>query len=72
MASIRELDYRKVCATWVSTVLTVEHKTARTNACAELLQRTVKEGDPFLSKIIIGDEPCIHHYDPLAKIQSME
>jgi hypothetical protein len=72
MASIRELDYRKVCATWVSIVLTVEHKTARTKVCAELLQRTVKEGDTFLSKIITGDEPCIHHYDPLAKIQSME
>jgi hypothetical protein len=50
----------------------VEHKTARTNVCAEFLQRTVKEGDPFLSKIITGDEAWIHHYDPLAKIQSME
>jgi hypothetical protein len=53
-------------------MLTVEHKTARTNVCAELLQLTVKEGDPFLSKTITGDEPWIHHYDPLAKIQSME
>lgn len=72
MASIREPDYRKVCAVWVPKMLTAEHKTARTNVCAGLLQRTMKEGDPFLSKIITGDEPWIHHYDPLAKIQSLE
>jgi hypothetical protein len=33
---------------------------------------TREKGDPFLSKIITGDEAWIHHYDPLAKIQSME
>jgi hypothetical protein len=71
MASIRELDCRKVCATRVPKMLIVEYKTARTNVYAELLQRTVK-GDHFLSKIITGDEPWIHHYDSLAKIQSTE
>jgi hypothetical protein len=53
-------------------MLTVEHKRALTNVCAELLQRSVKEGDHFPSTIITGHEPWIHHYDPLAKIQSME
>jgi histone-lysine N-methyltransferase SETMAR len=47
MAIIRELGYRKVCAKWVPKMLTVEHKTARKNICAELLQRSEKDGDAF-------------------------
>jgi hypothetical protein len=31
MAIIRELGYRKVCARWVSKMLTVEHKAAQKN-----------------------------------------
>jgi hypothetical protein len=54
MASIRELDYRKVCATLVPTMLTVEHKTVRTNVCTELLQRTVKEGNTFVKNTVNG------------------
>jgi hypothetical protein len=57
MAGIRELDYRNVCASWVPKMLTVEHKTARTNVCAELLQRNGKDGVPSLSRIIAGDGP---------------
>jgi hypothetical protein len=37
-------------------ILTVEHKTARKNICAELLQRSDKEGNAFLSRMITGDE----------------
>jgi len=33
--------------------------------CAKLIQRSEKDGDAFLSRIIIGDETWIHHYDPL-------
>jgi hypothetical protein len=40
MAIIRELGYRKVCARWVPKMLTVEHKRARKNICAEILQRS--------------------------------
>jgi hypothetical protein len=67
MAIIRELCYRKVCAGWVPKMLTVGHKTARKKICAELLQRSEKDRDASLSRIIIGDETWIHHYNPLRK-----
>jgi hypothetical protein len=53
-------------------MLTIEHKTARIKVCAELLQRSEKEGDIFLSRIITGEETSVHHYDPLTKRQSIE
>ena len=54
-------------------MLTIEHKGARKkNMCAEILQRSEKHGDYFLSRIITGDETWIHLYDPLTKRQSME
>jgi hypothetical protein len=56
MGIVRELGYRKVCTTWVPKMLSVEHKTARKNVCAELLQCNEKDGDAFLSRISTGDE----------------
>jgi hypothetical protein len=35
--TVRELGYRKVCATWVPKMLTVKYKTAPNNICAKLL-----------------------------------
>jgi hypothetical protein len=41
----QRLGYRKVCARWVPKILTEEHKTARKNTCAELLQHSENDGD---------------------------
>jgi hypothetical protein len=37
-----------------------------------LLQRSKKDGDVFMSRIITGYETWVHRYDPLTKRQSME
>ena len=57
VATIRGTGCRKVNAMWVPRMYTVEHKTATINICAKLLQRSEKDGDDFLSKIIAGDKP---------------
>jgi len=44
----QRLGYRKVCARWAPKILTVEHKTARKNTCAELLQHSEKDGDVYV------------------------
>jgi hypothetical protein len=72
MAIIRERGYRNVCTKWVSKIFTVEHKRARKNICAEVLQRNETDGDVFLSRIITGDITWVHRYDPLTKRQSTE
>jgi hypothetical protein len=56
MAIIRELGYRKFCATCLPKMLTVEHKTDRKSICAELLQCTQKDGNTILSSINTSDK----------------
>jgi histone-lysine N-methyltransferase SETMAR len=56
----------------VPKILIVEHKTARRNMCAELLQRNEDDRGDFLSRIIADIETWIHKYDPLTKRQSIE
>jgi hypothetical protein len=43
MANIRELGYRKVCASWVLKMLTIKHTSAPKNTCAEYLQHSEED-----------------------------
>jgi len=49
-----------------------EVKTERVSISREVLERSEKEGEDFLKKIITDDETWVHHYDPENKRQSME
>ena len=66
------LGFRKVCARWVSRMLSDEMKAERFRISWELLEHFEKEGEDFLKKIITGDETWVHHYDLENKRQSME
>lgn len=66
------LAAKKMCTWWVLYMLSDKQKTAQNNICAELFQRSGKDGDACLSRIITGDETLVHHYDQLMKLQSVE
>ncbi|GFR78627.1 histone-lysine N-methyltransferase SETMAR [Elysia marginata] len=53
-------------------MLTDEMKMQRKTTCAELLKHYEEEGEEFIQRIVTGDEPWVHHYDPENKRQSME
>ena len=61
---IETLNYRKVCARWVSRQLTDPMKEHRKTAAQKLLNRYHLEGDDFLKNIATGDESWVHLYDP--------
>ena len=50
------LRFRKVCARWVSHMLSDEMKAERVRISRELLERFEKEGEDFLKNNITGDE----------------
>ena len=64
------LEFQKVCARWVSRMLSDEMKAGRVRISWEL--ERFEEGEDFLKKTITGDETWVHHYDPENKRQSTE
>jgi len=72
MAIIDALGYSKVCTRWVPRSLTTDHRHQRKAICSELLECFDAEWEAFLSRIVTGDEPWAHHYEPETKRQSME
>lgn len=71
---IREhLNYRKICARWVSQMLIVVCKQQRLDVCNELLVQCYdEESDAFLGCIITSAEMWIHWFELEAKRQSMQ
>ena len=65
------LGYRKVCARWVSKMLTEEHKKQRVACALIFLMRYHKEGDNMFSHIVTGDEIWVSHIKPKSKQQSL-
>ncbi|XP_029640514.2 uncharacterized protein LOC115215491 [Octopus sinensis] len=67
-----ELGFHKVCARWVPRELSEEYKRKRLGVCQRLLDRYDSEGEECLSRIVTGDEKCVHHHEGESKGQSME
>ena len=65
------LGYQKVCARWVSKMLTEEHKKQHVACALKFLMRYHKEGDGMLSHIVTGDETWVSHITPESKQQSL-
>ena len=55
-AVTEKLGHRKLCACWVSKMLTDDHKTKRMGSALKFLTRYAQEGDEFLDSIVTGDE----------------
>jgi hypothetical protein len=70
--SSENLAAEKLAQGGVPKIVTIKPKTTPKNVCAELIQRSEKDRDAFLSRIITGDETWVHHYDPLTNKLSME
>ena len=51
-----KLGYRKLCARWVSKMLTDDHKTKRMGYALKFLTRYAQEGDEFLDSTVTGNE----------------
>nr|CAI5864224.1 unnamed protein product [Callosobruchus analis] len=66
------LQYRKITARWVPTLLNFEQKFTRLEVCQLLLTRYEAEGDDFLTRIFTTDETCVHYYTPESKVSSKE
>jgi histone-lysine N-methyltransferase SETMAR len=67
-----DLGYRKVCSRWIPKQLSDDHKRARQTICQEHLDRHAREGDAFIHRIVIGDEPWVYHYESEFKRQLMQ
>jgi hypothetical protein len=65
------LQFHRVCARWVSTELTDEHKHMRLDIFYRHLVR-YREGDNFLQRIVTGNVTWVHHYQPETKLKSMQ
>lgn len=65
---IRELGYRKVCATWVPKMRTAKQKTTRQKKKKKLCRISPAQCER-LSRVTTGDETSVHHYDALTKRQ---
>ncbi|GBM49686.1 hypothetical protein AVEN_274346-1 [Araneus ventricosus] len=61
------LGYHKLCASWVSKMLTEEHKKKRMGFALDFLTRYAKTGDEFLNHIVTGDEMWVYHPTPESK-----
>jgi hypothetical protein len=67
-----KLRYKKLCASWVPIILTVDHKTKRMGSALKFLTRYAEEGDEFLDSIVTGDEIWGFHYTPESKQKSLQ
>ncbi|XP_046407890.1 histone-lysine N-methyltransferase SETMAR-like [Ischnura elegans] len=67
-----QLDYKKLCASWVPKMLTDGHKTGRMASALEFLERYHDEGGNFLKSIVTGDETWIQYDTPETKRQSQQ
>jgi len=68
----QHLRYSKVCARWISHLLTDEHKSTWLQVAQSLLSRYKQEGDIFLDSIMTTDETWVHYFMPESKRSSMQ
>jgi hypothetical protein len=66
-----DLRFHRICARWVPTQLTNEHRWTCVEMCMQSLQWCQKE-KAFLQWIVTGNEMWVHHYEPASKCQSVE
>ena len=60
----KRLDPRKVCARWVSHLLTEEQKTQRVKCARELLKTYKGCNSQVISNLLTGDETWVHMFEP--------
>jgi hypothetical protein len=70
-AVTEKLGYRKLCARWVSKILTDDHKSKPMGSALKFLTRYARDGDEFLDYIVTGDETWGFHHTPESKQQSL-
>jgi hypothetical protein len=57
-----KLRYRKLCARWVTELLTDDHKMKQMGSALKFLMRYAQEGDEFLDSTVTGDETRVFHH----------
>jgi hypothetical protein len=67
-----ELDMKKLCTRWVSSLLTADQKRTRMKISEQCLERFNKNKTDFVHRFISMDETWIHHYTPESKQQSKQ
>ena len=60
----RHLDLRKVCARWISHLLTEEQKAQRRKYARELLKTYKGCNSRVISNLLTGDETWVHMFEP--------
>ncbi|GBP26227.1 Histone-lysine N-methyltransferase SETMAR [Eumeta japonica] len=66
------LDMRKLSATWVPRLLTLDHKRNRVTTSKECLAMFSRNPDEFLRRFVTVDETWKHHNTPETKEQSKQ
>jgi histone-lysine N-methyltransferase SETMAR len=67
-----ELDMKKLCARWVTRLLTADQKRTRAKISEQCFERLDKNKTDFARRFITMDETWIHHYTPESKRQSKQ
>jgi histone-lysine N-methyltransferase SETMAR len=62
-----ELDMKKLCARWVTRLLTADQKRTRIKISVQCLERLNKNKTDFVRRFITMDETWIRHYTPESK-----
>jgi histone-lysine N-methyltransferase SETMAR len=62
-----ELDMKKLCARWVTRLLTADQKRTRTNISEQCLERFNKNKNDFVRRFITTDETWIQNCTPESK-----
>ena len=60
----KRLDLRKVCARWVSHLLTEEQKTQRLKCSRKLLKTYKRCNSRVISNLLTSDETWVHMFEP--------
>ena len=63
-AVTEKLGYRKLCARWVTKILTDDHKTKGMGSTLKFTTRYTQEEDEFLYCTVTGDETWASHHTP--------
>ena len=64
------LGLRKICANWVSHLLTYEQKQSRVRLASQVIEKYDKCDPRHLEEIVTGDETWICHFQPDSKAKN--
>jgi hypothetical protein len=67
----KDLQFKKICRTWVPRELMTEYMKNQVEVCIRLLEWYRKVGEAFLKRVVTRYETLVYRFEPGSKQQSM-